>query len=48
MSGKLYIMPYNTSLVISLILDTFAVFGMLYRVIVLKIKDESLKIQINS
>jgi len=43
MRGKLYIMPYNTSLVISLILDIFAVFGMLYMFIVLKIKDESLK-----
>jgi len=36
-------MPYNTNLVISLIVDIFTVFGLMYMVIVLKVKDQGIK-----
>jgi len=36
-------MPYNTNLVISLILDIFALFGLLYMIIALKIKNVDMK-----
>jgi len=36
-------MPYNTTLVISLIVDIFVVFGLLYMAVALKVKDESIK-----
>jgi len=36
-------MPYNTTLVISLIVDIFAVFGLLYMVLVLKVKDKDIE-----